>query len=181
MNIFPFIAGMSKKEKIGIAIALSVLAFAFLDRFVAAPISAKFKKIGAETKMTEQALAQNLRNLNQKDRISREYQKYLPYVKTNYSDGEEVNKLLEAIEDMARKSGLSIGNIKPQPPKDTDIYKYFLIEVDVEGKMDALVIFLHQLAASKELFRANKIYITLKEKETSIARASILVTKVIVR
>ena len=181
MNFFSFMSAMSKKEKTGIAIALTILVFAFLDRFVAAPISGKFKKISAETKMTELTLAQNKRNLTPRESISREYQKYLQYVKSNYSDGEEVNKLQEEIENMARSAGLAIGNIKPQPPKESDIYKYFLIEVDVEGKMDSLITFLHELAASKELFRATKIYITLKEKETSTARASMLVTKVIVR
>ncbi|MFA5143628.1 MAG: type 4a pilus biogenesis protein PilO [Candidatus Omnitrophota bacterium] len=174
-----FFATMSKKERAGIAIAVAILLFAFLDRFVAAPIASKFRKINAETRMNEQQLAQNLRNLNQKDNIDAEYRKYLPYVKANYSDGEEVNKLLEVIENMARKSGLAIGNIKPQPPKQTDLYRYFLIEVEVEGRMDSIVVFLHDLAGSKELFRTTKIYITLKEKETSTARASILVTKVV--
>ena len=175
-----FFSNMSRKEKAGIMIAATVVLLVFMDRLVVSPIAFMFKKIDNETKRNEQQLAQSLRNLTQKDDIAKEYQKYLKYIKSNYSEGEEVSKLLEEIENIARGSGISVGDIKPQPPRLTDTYKYYTIELEVEGKMDTLLAFLHQLAGSKELFRATKVYITLKEKETSTVKASILVTKVVV-
>ena len=177
---FNFISKMSQKEKLGLAAAVVIIGIALLDRVIAAPLLSGFKKLNYEIKTSEQQLAQSLRNLGQKEDISGEYQKYLQYIKSNYSEGEEINKLLEEIERMARNSGISINDIKPQPPKQVDIYKYYIIEIDVEGKMETLLTFLHQLSSSKELFRATKVYISLKDKETSTAKASILVNKVVV-
>ena len=102
MNIF---SGMSKKEKLGLTIAAMVVFLAFFDRLIAAPIVFKFKKINSETRMYEQQLAQTLLNLNQKDDIAKDYQKYMQYIKSNYSEGETVTKLLEEVENMARSSG----------------------------------------------------------------------------
>ena len=177
MNIF---SNISKKEKLGLAVAVLIVLFAFLDRLIVAPIGLKFKRINSEIKMNEIQLAQSLRNLSRKDDIAREYQKYIQYIKSNYSDGDEVAKLLEEIENLGRNAGISITDIKPQPPREVNIYKYYLIEVEAEGRMEALMTFFHQLSVSKQLFRVSKAYINVKEKETSIAKASILVTKVVV-
>ena len=177
MNIF---SNMAKKEKLGLTIAAVIVFLAFFDRLIASPVLLKFKKINSETRMYEQQLAETLLNLNQKDDIAKDYQKYMQYIKSSYSEGETVTKLLEEVENMARSSGISIVDIKPQAPKQAEGYKYFLIEVEAEGKMETLVAFLHQLAGSKELLRASKVYITLKDKETSTVKASILITKVAV-
>jgi Tfp pilus assembly protein PilO len=177
MNIF---SNMGKKEKLGLAIAVTIALLAFFDRLVIMPISSGFKKINFDIKAKEKQLAQSLININQKDNIAKEYKKYMPYVKLNYSEGEEVAKLLEAVESMGRNAGISVNDVKPQSPKDVDIYRYYTIEVEAEGTMISLMNFLHQLGSSKELFRASKIYITAKDKESSTAKASIRITKVVV-
>ncbi len=177
MSIF---SSIGKKEKLGLAIAVTMALLAFFDRLIIMPISYGFKKINFEIKTNERQMAQALVNVNQKDDIAKEYKKYLPYVKLNYSEGEEVAKLLEAVEGMGRNAGISINDVKPQPPKDVDIYRYYTIEVEAEGTMDTLMSFLHQLGGSKELFRASKVHITAKDKESSMAKASILITKAVV-
>ncbi len=175
-----FFSNIGKKEKIWLAIALTIAAFAFFDRLIVMPISGTFKKINFQIKTNETQMAQALRSISQKDEIDREYQKYLPYIKSNYSEGEEVAKLLESLELMGRDAGVSINDIKPQPPRNIDFYRYYLIEIEAEGTMDALMSFLYKMSSSKQLFRANKIYISLKDKTTSVVKASILVTKVVV-
>ncbi|MDD5428270.1 MAG: type 4a pilus biogenesis protein PilO [Candidatus Omnitrophica bacterium] len=180
MNILNIFAGMGKKEKLGLAVAVLIGSLAFFDRLVLMPISAGFRKINSEIKLSERQLAQSIVNVNNKEAIAKEYQKYLPYVKLDYTEGEETAKLLEAVESMGRSAGISITNVKPQPPKDSEIYRYYMIEIEAEGKMDALMNFLYLLGSSKELFRASRIQITAKDKEASIAKASILITKVVV-
>ena len=145
------------------------------------PSELRLKKINSEIRSNESQLAQSLRNLSRKDDIKSEYQKYIQYIKSNYSEGEETAKLLEEIEDLGRNAGISITDIKPQPPKEVNIYKYYSIEVEAEGHMEALMTFFHQLSSSKQLFRVGKAYINVKDREVSIAKASILVTKVVVQ
>jgi len=177
MNLF---SNMGKKQKMGLAVAGAILLVALFDRLITSPIGQGFKKVNSEIKMNERQLAQALRNLNQKDEIIREYDKYLPYIKSNYSEGEEVARLLEGIEGMGRDAGISIGDIKPRPPKEADIFRYYMIEIEAEGSMESLINFLYQLSSSKQLYRASKVYISSKDKESSAAKASMLVTKVVV-
>ncbi len=171
---------MGKKEKIGLTIAAVIVFIAVFDRLITVPISQKFKKINSEIRMNEQQLAQGLRNLNHKEDIVREYQKYLPYIKSKYSEGEEVAKLLEEIEGISRTAGVSIADVKPRPPKQVDIYRYYYIEIEVESSMEALINFLHQLGSAKQLYRVNRISISTKEKNSSSIKASILLTKVVI-
>lgn len=175
-----FLSGIGRKEKVGLMIAGVIVFAAIFDRIIISPISVNFRKIDSEIKMNERKLAQGLRNINQKDEILREYQKYLPYIKSNYSEGEEVAKLLEDIESIGRNAGISIADIKPRPPKQADIYRYYYIEIEALGSMDNLMSFLHQLGSSKELYRAGRVLISIKSKETSTVKASILVTKVVI-
>lgn len=181
MNFMNFFANMGKKERIGFTIAALIVFAALFDRLVIAPIGFNFKKSNAEIKMNERQLVQGLRNLSQKDNIIKEYQKYLPYISSNYSEGEEVAKLLEDIESMGRDAGVAIADIKPRPPKQVDIYRYYLIEIEVEGEMTALMNFLHQLGSSKQLYRVSRVYISTKTREQSAVKTSILVTKVVVQ
>lgn len=174
-----FISGMGRKERIGLIIAAAIVIAAIFDRIVVAPIGVSFKKIDSEIKMNERKLAQGLNNIKQKDDILREYRKYLPYLKTSYSEGEEVAKLLEEIEGMGRNSGISIGDIKPRSSKQADIYRYYYIEIEAVGSMENLIKFLHQLGSSKQLYRAGRVSITIKDKESGAIKASILVTKVV--
>jgi len=172
---------MGKKEKLGLSIAVAIVFIALFDRLIISPINFSYKKINAEIKMGERQLVQGLRNLNQKEEIAREYKKYLPYMKSNYSEGEEVSKLLEDIEEMGRATGVAIDDIKPRPVKLVDIYKYYLIEIEAEAEMDALMNFFYQMSSSKHLYRISKIYINAKSKESSAVKASILVTKVVIQ
>ena len=176
MSIF---SSISKKEKIWLALSFLIVLFAFSDRLILAPISLKFKRINSVIRMREAQLAQSMHNLNSKDEIAREYEKYLPYIKSDYSEEEEVAKLLEEIENLGRNAGISITDIKPQSSKQISIYKYYVVEIEAEGRMEALTTFLYQLGTSKQLFRASKVYISVKDKETSTAKASMLITKVV--
>lgn len=174
------LAKMTQKEKLGLTLAALIVFSAFFDRVIVTPINMSFKKINAQIKSNELKLAQGLRNISQQDEIAKEYEKYLPYIKSKYPEGEEVAKLLEEIETIGHNAGIAITDIKPQPPKQTDMYKYYVIEAEAEGSMEKLMVFLHQLYASKQLLRASRVYVAVKNKETSEAKISMLITKVVV-
>ena len=60
-------------------------------------------------------------------------------------------KLLEEIENLDAMRVISITDIKPQPPREVNIYKYYSIEVEAEGSMEALMTFFHQLSVQTTL------------------------------
>ena len=174
-----FFNKLSKKEKVGLIAAIVVIALTLTDRLVISPIGNKIRRLNQEIKFSEVKLSRDLRNVNNKSAIEGEYTKYKNYVKSNYaSDEEDVAGILAEIEGLARSSSVSLVDIKPQTPKKADFYKEYAVEVDVEGGMEQIITFLHNLNSSTQLLRAVKLRIGLKDKESSVIKASLVVTKI---
>jgi len=174
-----FFYKLSKKERIGLIAAIVVTGLVLIDRVVISPIGGRIQRINQEIKFSEKKLSRDLRNMNNKGLIESEYRKYKNYVrKTSASDEEDVANVLGEIEGLARSSGVSLVDIKPLVPKQTDFYKEYAIEVEVEGSMEQIVTFLHSLNNSAQLLRAVKLRIGLKDKESTAIKASLLVTKI---
>ena len=174
-----FISKLSKKEKIGLAAAVIVVSVVIIDRLVVTPIGERFQRLGREIEVSEKKLVLDLRNISNKEPISAEYEKYRNYVKRSApSDEEEVAAVLAEIEGLARRSDINLDDIKPQRAKETDFYKEYYVEIEVEGTMEHITIFLHNLNNSPQLLRAVKLRLGLRDKESSVVKASILVSKI---
>jgi len=169
---------VSQKEKIGISIAGLILLLAVVDRLIYAPINETLEKLNRETQITEKKLIYSLNNLSQKEFITNEYQKYGLEIKENSSDDEKTASMLSEIERLAKKSGASLVDIKPQPTRNIDFYEELIVEVNVQGSMEDLVKFLHYLHDSPLLLRTQNLHLDLKDKNSPTVEALIKVTKI---
>jgi len=175
------LAKLSKKEKIGLFIAAIFIFLVILDKLIITPMNRKFRGLNQEIKMAENRLSRHLRNLSQKETVTMGYRKYIPYVKKIGSDEEEVAKILAEIEELARKSKISLAGIKPQAPKEVNFYKEYVVEIEANGIMECVTNFLYQLNNSTQLLRAEKLRLSSKGKEaSSVIKASILITKILI-
>jgi len=180
MVIDGFLAKLSKKEKIWLFIGISFLSLAILDRLVLSPIGKRIQLINQDVKIKEKELSRDLRNINQKEIISSEYQQYLKYIRKSGSDEEEIARILGELEELARNSNVYLVDIKPQGTHQIDYYKEYAIQLEAEGRMENLATFLYGINHSALLLRAEKISLSLKEKESSTVKGVVLVTKVLV-
>jgi len=171
---------LSTKEKIGLGLGIAIALLALFDRVVIGPLSAKTHYLNQEIKLAELDLCRDLRNLDEKESVTREFQDYAKYVKQMGSDEEEMARFLREVENLAHKSSVNLLDVKPQMPQSKDLRKQFTVEVEAEGDMPAIVMFLHQLNTSDCLLRSEKIALKLIQKEKSLLRASILVTKIVI-
>lgn len=170
---------MSVREKAGIAIAAVVVFVVFVDRFIAAPMTARMNQINRDIKASEGDLRVAMELVRQKDSVSSEYKKYSAYVKQAGSDEEEQNKMLGEIEELARKSGVSIASMKSIAPVISGSHKKYEAELEIDGEMEPVVGFLYKLSNSPQLLRTEKMSLNPKEKDSSVVRAKISVTKVV--
>ena len=130
--------------------------------------------------MDEKHLAEYMRYINQKGIVTSEYQKYEKFVKKSGSDEEEQTKILGEIEELARKTSVSIANMKPLTPRATDFYKTYEVSLEVEGDMESMVNFIYQISQSGQLLRAEKVSLNLKEKDSKMVKGALSVTKVVI-
>ncbi len=171
---------LSAKEKIGLGLGIAISLIALLDRVVVGPLSATVRQLNQEILIAELDLCRDLRNLDEKEAITKEFQDYAKYVKQMGSDEEDMAMFLREIENLAHKSSINLLDVKPQMPQAKDLHKQFTVNAEAEGDMPALIMFLHQLNTSDCLLRSEKISLKLSQEENSLLRASILVTKIVI-
>lgn len=171
---------LSAKEKIGLGLGIAVALLAIFDRAVIGPLSAKTRHLNQEIKLAELDLCRDLRNLEEKESITRKFQDYAKYVRQMGSDEEEMARVLREVEILAKKSLVNLLNVKPQMPQSKDLQKQFTVEIEADGDMPAIVMFMQQLNTSDCLLRSEKIALKLIDKDKSLLRASILVTKIVI-
>lgn len=170
---------LSRKEKIGLGISLVFLAAAFLDRLMIHPLRIRFHRLDQQIRISEKQVGGDVRNVRQKDLVSEEYERYLPYIKRSGSDEEEAARLLGEIEALARKSSVYLVDMKPRRPRETEVYKEYAVEIEAEGQMEPLMGFMHQVNTSPQLLRIETLRLTPTKAEADILRASLLITKVL--
>jgi len=174
-----FLEKLSGKEKAGLLAAFVFICLAVMDRLVVSPINTRVRWINRQIEIAEKELAQDLRNISQKDVIAGEYQDYITYVTKVGSDEEEVAKLLGEIEGLARKSAVDLVDMKPRTSKELDSYKEYTVEVEVEGGIGPIVQFLYYLNNSTQLLRTERVRIQLKEKDSSVIKSTMLITRIL--
>jgi len=171
---------LSKREKIVLIVGCGLSIAAVLDIVVVSPINSNIQALEREIKVSEKQLSINLRNLGQKEFVKKEYERYSRYVGEVGSEEEETAKILSEIETLARKEGMYLRDIKPHPPKVVGFQKEYNVDIKVEGKIAIIVQFLYQLNASSQLLRAEKIRVSLKDGDSSILKASMVISKILI-
>jgi len=172
----------SKKEKyLSFAVIILTLSFS-LERLLFHPLAAKLDTLNQEIESEELRLKKALTLQGQKEEILKEYEKYKHYLKIEASSREEVvAKLLKQIEMMARKSKVSLVDIKPQPqPKKMGDYRKYNIEIDLGASMDEIVDFFYRLQESGLLLRVEKFSLSSKDEYADILKAKMVITGITV-
>lgn len=120
--------------------------------------------------------------LRQKDEILAEAKKYPNLAQMDAGkDEEEIARLLNLIEQTARRSGVSLSDVKPQQVQSDKVSKRFAVELHAESPLEQLVIFLHELQVSAELLKIEQVQTSPKEEQSQVLRSYLVVTRVVVK
>jgi hypothetical protein len=172
---------LSKREKAilyGTAIIIGLL---FVDRFVVAPTHGKLASIDRAIQDEETAIKKSLHVLVQKNRIASDSREFMAYSVEGKSPEEEMTTLLQEIESLADKASVSLVYVKPANVEtDRDVTKC-MATLECESQMEQIAGFFHSIESSTKLLRIEKFEIQPKNRESSIARCSLTVSKTVVK
>ncbi|MDP3042456.1 MAG: hypothetical protein Q8N62_07060 [Candidatus Omnitrophota bacterium] len=175
-----FLGRLSKKDKIIFYIAVFIVSLLILDQAIISPVFSKIRSLNKELQDKQSDIKKNLRILAQKDRILAQGAKYnslLGDFKMN--DDEQVTLLLKELESLANKSSVYLVDMKPSGIKESGSSKMILINLNCEAQMEQLVDFMYNMENSNSLISIEKYQLTPKTKESSVAKCSIAVYKVV--
>ncbi len=146
------------------------------------PALAKFLSLDDEIFAMEMKLRKSKIFLRQKDEIMAEAKKYPNLAQMDAGkDEEEIARLLNLIEQTARKAGVSLSDVKPQQVQSDKVSKRFAVELHAESTLEQLTIFLYNIQVSSELLKVEQVQTAPKEEKSQILRSFLTVTRMVVK
>jgi hypothetical protein len=146
------------------------------------PVSSKMASIDAQIREKELNIKKDLHILAQKDRILAESNKFSSFLSSSGSSEEEMTFLLKEIEGLASKSSVYLVDLKPASLKvgaGASSNKY-MVSLNCEAQMEQLISFMYNIVNSDKLLMIEKYQIGPKSKESSVAKCSMIISKIIV-
>ena len=175
-----FLGRLSKKDKVIFYIAVFTVALLILDRVVISPVFSKIKSLNQEIQDKQVNIKKNLRIIAQKDKILSLSSRYSSFLgDSQISNDEQVTMVLKELENLASASSVYLVDMKPGGIKESGSSKRILINLNCEAQMEQLVNFMYNMENSNSLISIEKYQLTPKSKESSVAKCSISVYKVI--
>ena len=146
------------------------------------PMMHKFSTLDDEIFATQMRLRKAKTLIRQKNDVVEASKKFVNLEKMDAgTDEEEIARLLNFIEQTARKDNTSLSDVKPQPVKSDKVTKQYAVELNAEGELRALIEFIYELEHSEQLLKIDRVEIVLKEEKSSILRTSLQVTRTVVK
>ncbi|GEM_PF-1245984 len=163
---------LSKKEKILAGVVGVVIAVFIFQKLVISGSMAKVKKLNQETKKAEAELLLAMNVEKRKSSIEEDSKTYESFIATEkVSDVKAVTDFLKEIEDIARKSGVSISNLSPESQaKGESGCKKFYAVLRFESSPDQLFTFLNEVQNSRLLIEVDKLVILARDENAASLR-----------
>ena len=181
MKFKEYYSKLSKREKTIVYAAALVVFFASVDRLVYYPVVNRFKELDQEILLLENQVKDNRSNLAERESVLKTYSVYDGYALSAGSDEEEVAYLLNEIEVLARKTGLSLVNVKPKPLTKAEYWKKYPVEVEVETEWVPLIKFIHGLYSSKYLLRVKHLRLMPKGRRSTRVKGYLVIDKSVIQ
>lgn len=170
-----------KKREMMLAYAIGgLLVVVLMARIIFTPFHQKLAAMDRDVILSEARLKKGLGLVEKKDEIEKEYSQYASYFSLQGNSGEEaVAAFLKEIEQLARSSGMTVLDMKPQKESVGDKFsQQYQISIKAEATMEAVVRFLHALQESTLLFGVEKMVLSPKSEEASTLSVNLTVAGV---
>jgi Tfp pilus assembly protein PilO len=174
-----FYAKRTKGERRILFITVLFLGFAFVDRVIVLPIVTTLSTLSQSVKEQENSIKKSMTVLLHKDNIIAENREYVAYSVEAKNAEEEMVGLLQEIESVADRSGVSLIFVKPGTVKEEKGIKKYYANLECEAPMEQVATFFHDIESSNKIIKIEKYQIQPKSKESSIARTTVSVYKTV--
>ena len=172
---------LPKGKDVWIVVGGGFFVIVLLVGIMLGPIRGKFRYFEDETSIQEKTLARNLRILAPSARkaVEDEYRQYGARIQKKGSSDEENSQMLAELDRLAGESKLTLLATKPQKTKVERDSETYVVEIEVEAEMPALMGFVHGIESSVQILRIDRLVIDSKEGGSSLVNGSLTVSKIV--
>ena len=115
--------------------------------------------------------------LLRQEQIQAEYNRFEKAILATGTDAEELAFVLKELEALARPIAMEIQSIKPLAPQAIGPYKKFLVQMETEGKVTAIMEFLYAVRASPKVLNIEQLRLRALRKGPNMLAASVLISR----
>lgn len=152
---------LSKREKFSLYLMVVAILTYLIYTYGLNPTLRRLEFLQEELLNKKVRLAKGEALLKEKARIEEDYRRIEPLL----DEEEGVPNLLHRLSKMAKASGVKITRIRQGPYKGEESSKGISLELNLEGDMNALARFLHDLKNSPYLSRVDSLRIRPKQED----------------
>jgi len=164
-----------------ISVAGVVIVILLLVAIGLGPIRNKFRELESDISAREKLLARNLRILAPSARkvVEGEHQQYGLRIRKKGSSDEENSQMLAELDRLAGESKLTLLATKPQKTKVDRDFETYVVEIEVEAEMPALMGFIHGIETSAQLMRIDRLVVDSKDGGSAIVKGALTISKIV--
>ncbi len=171
---------LSRREKLFFAITVTVIVAAIAVNFIIVPAVNKWSKLNSQIFALSTKLSRYERILKTKKSIEDKYRLYGDYIKIKGSGEEAQANVLQEIEGLSRRAGVTLLNIVPANLENRDFYSQFSIRIELEAGILPLCRFLYEIQNSKQLLGTERLNISAKTGSLELLRCTLQLTKIFI-
>lgn len=145
------------------------------------PVNNKFRELDDEISRQEKKLVRNLRILSPSARkaVESEYRQYGLRIQKKGSSDEENSQMLAELDRLAGESRLTLLATKPQKTKVEPDVETYVVEIEVEAEMPALMGFVYGIETSSQVLRIDRLVIDSKGEGSALVKGALTVSKIV--
>ena len=170
---------LNKREKIIFYATFLILGLWAVDGLILRPIFQKMMTLNRQVKDEEMAIKKSLHILLRKNQIAADGKQFTVFSMDSQNPEQEMTMIQKEIESIANRSAVNLLYQKPGNVKEDSGVKKYYVTLECEGQMAEVSSFFHNVENSTRLLQIEKYSIQPKNKESSIARCSVTISRTI--
>jgi len=168
------------REKIGLGLAVFCVFALVVEKLVVQSMIAKYRGWDAEIKSLSVDVAQDQKDLQSRDAVTREYDGLGDVLGTVTSQDEAITGMKGEIDDLARRTSVSLQSMEHREPVKMGWgEEYSVVVGSFEADIKNLLAFLYELQKSPGMLRVNKLTVS-PGKNKGVVKGAMSITKVMV-
>ncbi|MFH1645806.1 MAG: type 4a pilus biogenesis protein PilO [Candidatus Omnitrophota bacterium] len=174
-----FYQKLTNREKAILFLTVGIIAFFVCYQFMIEPIYRYWQASEKEIDVVRANIQKSIRLLEKQDTISAEYEAIEKNLKSRGSDEREKTFVFEQLDMIGRGSGVKIVTMRPRAVEEKDFYKKFVVMIETESDMGALMKFIYQVKESPAALNIERFSLNTRTyQDRNVIRSSMLVSRI---
>jgi len=168
---------LTKREQYIFTVAMIAVAVYAGFNGIVKPLKGRIDLVEGRIAGKERQLNKYLRMIRRAKALEEDHRFYLDHFKQSGTDEEVMSAILSEIEEVSRKLGVSISDLKPKRVRNEEAYNSFSVSLAIKSEFPDILKFLHTIQRQPHLFNVEE----LRFDKQARRKSSSLKTRLVLR